>query len=54
MLDLSRDMDRICLARLLELSNTRKFHNMSGSKLGYGIVGDTSQYGTWSSFRNEM
>ena len=54
MLDLSRDMDRICLARLLELSNTRRYHNMEASKLGHGIVGDTSQYGTWSSFRNEM
>jgi hypothetical protein len=53
-LDLSKDTDRICLSRLLEFSNTYRFHGMSKSKLGFGIVGDTSQRGNWSCFRNEM
>lgn len=53
-LDLSNEMDRMCICRLLEISTTsgavRAFH----SKLGPGRVGDYSQHGNWSSFRNEM
>jgi hypothetical protein len=38
MLDLGRDTDRICLSRLLELSNTSRFRNMAASKLGHGKI----------------
>ena len=54
MLDLSKEMDRLCLSRLLELGGTYKYHGMLNSKLGFGVVGDTSQRGNWSCFRNEM
>jgi hypothetical protein len=53
-LDLSKEMDRMCLERLLELSTTAGVKRMEASKIGYGRVGDLSQKGNWSAFRNEM
>ena len=53
-LDLSKEMDRMCLERLLEISTTTGNKRMENSKIGYGRVGDLSQKGNWSSFRNEM
>ena len=53
-LDLSKEMDRMCLERLLEISTTAGNKRMESSKIGYGRVGDLSQKGNWSSFRNEM
>lgn len=53
-LDLSKEMDRMCLERLLEISTTSGNKRMEASKLGYGRVGDVSQKGNWSSFRNEL
>lgn len=52
-LDLAKEMDRMCLERLLELSTTAGNKRMDNSKIGYGRVGDLSQKGNWSSFRNE-
>lgn len=53
-LDLSKEMDRMCLERLLEISTTAGNKRMENSKIGYGRVGDLSQKGNWSSFRNEL
>ena len=53
-LDLAKEMDRMCLERLLEISTTTGNKRMEESKLGYGRVGDLSQKGNWSSFRNEL
>ena len=53
-LDLSKEMDRMCLEKLLEISTTAGNKRMENSKLGYGRVGDLSQKGNWSSFRNEL
>jgi hypothetical protein len=47
-LDLSRAMDRHALARLLELSN------VTALKLKEVNIGDTSQNGDFSCFRNEL
>jgi Ran GTPase-activating protein (RanGAP) involved in mRNA processing and transport len=53
MLDLSKEMDRICLSRLLEHNEgcavTRQRKASISPKLG-----DTSQKQNWSCFRNEM
>jgi hypothetical protein len=53
-LDLSKEMDRMCLEKLLEISTTAGNKRMENSKIGYGRVGDLSQKGNWSSFRNEL
>ncbi|RYH21040.1 hypothetical protein EON65_21675 [archaeon] len=54
-LDLSHEMDRFCLNRLLELSMTRAhLRSVKFGTLGYGKLGDTSQKGNWSCFRNEL
>jgi hypothetical protein len=51
-LDLSKPYDRICLGKLLEQSQAMKEHMMANSVFEYGITGDISQLGDWSSFRN--
>ena len=51
-LDLSQEYDRICLAKLLEQSQSMKEQMLSDSVFEYGITGDVSQLGDWSSFRN--
>ena len=52
-LDLSKDVDRICLARLLEMSKTLNNRRIESDVVGKGLVGDTSLRGNWSCFRNE-
>lgn len=53
-LDLSKDIHRMCLARLLEQSQTMNHKRKSNSIIGFAKVGDVSQHGNWTSFRNEM
>jgi hypothetical protein len=53
-LDLAKEMDRMCLEKLLEISTTAGNKRMEASKIGYGRCGDLSQKGNWSSFRNEL
>ena len=53
-LDLSDAMDRQCLTRLVEISKTKAYFRGLKSPLGHGVVGDCSQKGNWSCFRNEM
>ena len=53
-LDLSDISDRQCLTRLVEISKTRAHFRGLKSPLGYGVVGDCSQKGKWSCFRNEL
>lgn len=54
LLDLSHSFDRMCVDRLIELSSS-KAHERSTrrNKLGHGHLGDCSQRGNWSCFRNE-
>lgn len=52
-LDLSNQMDKICLNRLIELSMTNTHYRSQKSNMGYGMVGDCSQKGNWTGFRNE-
>lgn len=53
-LDLSNEIHRICLCRLLEKSETMNSKRATESIVSYGKVGDTSQNGNWSCFRNEI
>lgn len=53
-LDLSKEMDRMCLEKLLEISATTGNRRMEASKIAFGRCGDLSQKGNWSSFRNEL
>lgn len=54
-LDLSNEMDRFCINRLLEISmTTQHYRSAKRSCLGYGKLGDTSQKGNFSCFRNEL
>ena len=53
-LDLEKDINRQCLLRLCEISETQGIKRMGMSKLGYGLSGDTSQYSNFSSFRNSF
>ena len=53
LLDLSVPNDRLCLTRLVEVSATRSYERGTESFLGYGALGDCSQKGNWSCFRNE-
>ena len=46
--------DTFALLRLCELSETLKDERYEKSILGPGVVGDTSQKGNWTCFRNEM
>ena len=52
-LDMTRETDRLCLAQLLEKSRTVNEFKSQSCKFGPGILGDTSQRGNWSCFRNE-
>jgi len=52
-LDLKKDLHRICFSRLLEQSQTSNAKRASQSIIGHGRVGDLSQHGNWTSFRNE-
>ena len=51
-LDLTSAMDRLCISRLIEWSSFMAFTRSSKSMLGYGYLGDCSQSGNWSCFRN--
>ena len=53
-LDLSKQMDQIALTRLLEQSQTDNTRRQGMSPLSPGQIGDTSQCGNWTSFRNEF
>jgi hypothetical protein len=53
-LDLSKKMDQIALTRLLEQSQTDNTRRQAFSPLLPGRMGDTSQCGNWTSFRNEF
>jgi hypothetical protein len=53
-LDLSREMDKICLTKLLEVGMTIAFRRAAISSLGHGVLGDCSQKGNWLPFRNEL
>eukprot|EP01038_Epipyxis_sp_PR26KG_P006330 gene6330-8716_t len=54
MLDLSKELDRVCLVRLIEQSETSNNRRALKSIHKFGKFGDTSQMGNWSSFRNEI
>ena len=49
-----KKMDRIALTRLLEQSQTDNTRRQAFSSLSPGRMGDTSQCGNWTSFRNEF
>ena len=51
-LDFSKEMDRLCLAKLLEYDGIFAALRRNNDPFGLGIVGDTSQFRNWSSFRN--
>lgn len=54
-LELNSEMDRMCINRLLEISmTTAHFRSTKRNYLGYGRLGDTSQKGNYSCFRNEF
>lgn len=53
-LDLSKEIDRLCLTRLLEQSQTWNSYRIRNSIIGLGKIGDVSQHGNWSCFRNEI
>ncbi len=53
-LDLSKEVHRVCLARLLEQSQTWNSRRMARSIIAPGKVGDVSQHGNWTCFRNEV
>ncbi len=54
-LDLSNEMDRFCVNRLLEISmTTAHFRSQKRNVVGYGKLGDTSQKNNFTCFRNEM
>jgi hypothetical protein len=52
-LNLSKESDLICLGKLLELSTTACAKRKAANALAPGVIGDTSQKGNWSCFRNE-
>ena len=51
-LDLSVYNDRICMAKLMEQSQTFREQCIANGIFGRGTSGDLSQLGDWSSFRN--
>jgi hypothetical protein len=54
-LDLTDDMDRFCLTRLIEISSTNaKKRKEANSFYPNTQIGDLSQKRNWTSFRNEM
>lgn len=52
-LDLRKEMDALALGRLLEASQTENTLRQAQSPIEMGRMGDLSQCGTWTSFRNE-
>jgi Ca2+-binding EF-hand superfamily protein len=55
-LDLKKELDRLCLSLLLEQSSSinSKMRAKDEELLGNSVIGDTSQKGNWASFRNEL
>jgi len=53
-LDLSMEMDRICLGKLLKQNEQHRRTCMSKCVFEQGRTGDLSQYGDWSAFRNAV
>jgi len=53
-LDLSKEMDRLCMARLLMQSQRHMKYCIDKSLSSKGTTGDLSQLGDWSSFRNAI
>jgi hypothetical protein len=55
-LDLSKEMDRVCLHRLMEISATANLFRIDDKTNVYtkGCFGDTSMHGNFSFFRNEV
>ena len=54
-LNLGIESSQLCIRRLLEVSETLRIKQMAKSLIGgYGRIGDTSQKGNWSCFRNEI
>ena len=51
-LEFHKEMDRICLAKLFELEGIITAQRRAGDPFDLGMIGDTSQYRNWSSFRN--
>jgi hypothetical protein len=51
-LDFTREMDQLCLGKLLELEGIIVAMRRINDPFGLGVVGDTSQYRNWSCFRN--
>jgi Ca2+-binding EF-hand superfamily protein/Ran GTPase-activating protein (RanGAP) involved in mRNA processing and transport len=52
-LDLAQEYHRTCLSRLFEQNARSVYPRQQGCWLGWGVLGDTSQHGNWSCFRNE-
>lgn len=53
-LDMREELDRLCLYRLVELSKSINMKRRKACPFRLGLVGDTSQHGNWSCFRNEL
>jgi hypothetical protein len=53
-LDLSKEIHRVCLSRLLEQSGNICNKRNKESIIKSGKVGDTSQHQNWTCFRNEL
>lgn len=51
-LDLSREVDRQCLAKLLEQNESFRKQRIEKSLFSPGVTGDVSALGDWSCFRN--
>jgi hypothetical protein len=54
-LDMKKELDRLCLSLLLEQSGSvnNKMRARDEEVFGNSVIGDTSQKGNWTSFRNE-
>lgn len=54
-LDLSNEMDRLCLTRLVSQNVTEVHHRRNSVyEVESSVIGDTSQFENWSSFRNAV
>lgn len=51
-LDLTVEMDKFCLIRLLEISCTFEKARKAASPIAPEVMGDVSQGGNWSCFRS--
>ena len=52
-LDLNKELDKICLYRLMEISQALNAKRQMAPVAGL-VLGDCSQHGNWTCFRNEM